>query len=174
MQSQVDVPAPPTADEQYLGIDERYQVPEELWERIRVLLPPPPKKKNKDRPGRPRMDDRKAMNAIFYVLRTGCQWNALPRSLGASSTVHDRFQEWRKAGVFEKIWREGLLEYDSKKGIVGVAVDGHRDDEGPSRGEKAQGPIPPTGASQARSVAYWSRATECLSPWPSRARTGTT
>ncbi len=63
------------------------------------------------------MDDRKAMNAIFYVLRTGCQWNALPRSLGASSTVHDRFQEWRKAGVFEKIWREGLLEYDSKKGI---------------------------------------------------------
>ena len=33
------------------------------------------------------------MSAIFYVLRTGCQWNALPRSLGASSTVHDRFQE---------------------------------------------------------------------------------
>jgi len=43
----------------------------------------------------PRMNDRKAMSAIFYVLRTGCQWNALPRSLGASSTVHDRFQEWR-------------------------------------------------------------------------------
>jgi transposase len=33
------------------------------------------------------MDDRRAMSAIFYVLRTGCQWNALPRSLGASSTV---------------------------------------------------------------------------------------
>ena len=42
--------------------------------------------KRKKKAGRPRMDDRKAMSAIFYVLRTGCQWNALPRSLGASST----------------------------------------------------------------------------------------
>jgi transposase len=44
----------------------------------------------KKKSGRPRMNDRKAMNAIFYILRTGCQWKALPRSLGASSTVHDR------------------------------------------------------------------------------------
>jgi transposase len=55
------------------------------------------------------MDDRKAMSAIFYVLRTGCQWNALPRSLGASSTVHDRFQEWRKDGVFKRMC--GLMVY---------------------------------------------------------------
>lgn len=110
MQSQIQA-------NQDTGIDGRYQIPDELWQRIQVLIPPPPKKKNKDRPGRPRMDDRRAMNAIFYVLRTGCQWNALPRSLGASSTVHDRFQEWRKAGVFEKMWRESLLEYDARKGI---------------------------------------------------------
>ncbi len=57
------------------------------------------------------------MTAIFYVLRTGCQWKALPRSLGAPSTVHDRFQEWREAGVFEKMWKEGLLEYDKKIGL---------------------------------------------------------
>ncbi len=69
------------------------------------------------RGGRPRMDDRKAMSAIFYVLRTGCQWNALPRSLGASSTVHDRFQEWRKAGVFKRMWIDGLSVYDKKTGI---------------------------------------------------------
>ena len=49
------------------------------------LLPTIPHKK---KAGRPRMNDRQAMNAIFYILRTGCQWNALPRSLGASSTVH--------------------------------------------------------------------------------------
>jgi len=57
------------------------------------------------------------MTAIFYVLRTGCQWKALPRSLGAPSTVHDRFQEWREAGVFEKLWRAGVLEYDEKIGL---------------------------------------------------------
>ena len=46
----------------------------------------PKEKKKKKKTGRPRMDDRKAMNAIFYIARTGCQWKALPRSLGASST----------------------------------------------------------------------------------------
>ena len=102
---------------QELGIDELYQIPDELWKRIQVLIPPPKKHKRKDRPGRPRMDDWKAMNAMFYVLRTGCQWKAIPRSLGAPSTVHDRFQEWRKAGLFEKLWKEGLLEYDAEKGI---------------------------------------------------------
>jgi transposase len=102
-----------------LGIDEKYQIPDKLWKRMKILIPPPPKKKNKDRPGRPRMDDRRAMNAIFYILRTGCQWNALPRSLGASSTVHDRFQEWRKAGLFERMWKEALIEYDEKRGLNG-------------------------------------------------------
>ena len=89
-----------------------YQIPDTLWDRMRPLLPPPkPKKKS----GRPRMDDRLAMNAVFYVLRTGCQWKALPRSLGAPSTVHDRFQEWREAGVFRRLWKAGLTEYDAKK-----------------------------------------------------------
>jgi putative transposase len=119
LQSQITVPS--TVEEaqkqENLGVDQLYQIPDELWKRVQVLLPPPKRKKNKDRPGRPRMDDRKAMNAIFYVLRTGIQWNAIPKSLGASSTVHDRFQEWRKAGVFERIWKEGLLEYDAEKGI---------------------------------------------------------
>ncbi len=78
---------------------------------------PPPKPKKK--PGRPRMDDRKAMNAIFYILRTGCQWKAIPRSSGAPSTVHDRFQEWRKAWLFEKMWKEGLMEYEIKKTRLG-------------------------------------------------------
>jgi len=37
----------------------------------------------------------------------GCQWKALPRSLGAASTVHDRFQEWRATQVFARLWQEG-------------------------------------------------------------------
>ena len=96
------------------AIDSNYRISDELWERIKPLLPPP---KPKKKPGRPRMDDRQAMDAIFYVLRTGCQWKALPRVLGAPSTVHDRFQEWRRAGVFEKMWQAGLVEYDARKGL---------------------------------------------------------
>ena len=81
------------------------------------MLPPLPPLKKKKRSGRPRMDDRKAMSAIFYVLRTGCQWKALPRSIGAPSKVHDRFQEWLKADVFTKMWVDGLLEYDRKEHV---------------------------------------------------------
>ncbi len=95
-------------------VNSSFLMPDELWERIQPLLPAPvPRPKG----GRPRMDDRKALDAIFYVLRTGCQWNALPRSLGASSTVHDRFQEWEQQGVFQKRGETGLIEYDLKVGI---------------------------------------------------------
>jgi putative transposase len=91
------------------GVESAYEIPDVLWDKTVPLLPPPRRKKKKE--GRPRMSDsRKAMSAIFYVLRTGCQWNALPRSLGASSTVHDRFlQEWRKRLVYSNVC--GLMVY---------------------------------------------------------------
>jgi putative transposase len=55
--------------------------------------------------------------AIVYVLRTGIQWNALPRELGASSTMHDRFQQWEQAGFFKALWQAGLGNYDDLVGI---------------------------------------------------------
>ena len=67
------------------------------------------------------------MNAILLVLRTGMQWNALDiTGVCSSSSAHRRFQEWRKAGVFSEIWREGLLELDDTVGIDWsfLAVDG--------------------------------------------------
>lgn len=72
------------------------------------------------------MDDRAAFEVIVYVLRTGIQWNALPRELGASSTVHDRFQEWEQKGFFLRLWQMGLQEYDELTGIQWEwqAVDG--------------------------------------------------
>ncbi|WP_165253843.1 IS5 family transposase, partial [Paludisphaera soli] len=61
---------------------------------------------------------RRAMDAIFFVLRTGCQWNALNATgICTSSSAHRRFQEWAKAGVFRELWRLGLLEYDELGGI---------------------------------------------------------
>lgn len=70
-------------------IDDGWRIPAALWARIAPLLPP---QRTYSTGGRPRMPDRQAMEAIVSILRTGCQWNALPRSLGAASTVHDRFQ----------------------------------------------------------------------------------
>ena len=96
------------------GVGPDYQIPDALWEQI-VRVLPPPKVRKKD--GRPRMEDRHAMTAMVYVLRTGCQWKALPRRLGAPSTVPDRVQDWRAAPVCERLWQAGLLTYDTLTGL---------------------------------------------------------
>ena len=91
-----------------------WEVSEEVWEKVKPLIPAAP---SHAKGGRPRMEDRKAFEAIVYVLRTGIQWNALPRELGASSTVHDRLQEWEAKGLFKALWQAGLEEYDELEGI---------------------------------------------------------
>jgi transposase len=95
-------------------VDDGWRIPDELWKQIEPLLPP---KNPQPKGGRPWTADRQAMDGIFYVLRTGCQWKALPRAIGAGSTVHDRFQQWVEAGVFRRLWEAGLLEYDALKGL---------------------------------------------------------
>jgi transposase len=57
-------------------------------------------------------------DAIFYVLRTGCQWKALDQTeLCPGSMAHDRFQEWVKSDVFLKLWQAGVEQFDELKGI---------------------------------------------------------
>ncbi|MCI9445608.1 MAG: transposase [Oscillospiraceae bacterium] len=53
------------------------------------------------------MPARKALEGIFYVLRTGFQWEALPQEYGSGSTVHRTFPKWLAAGFFEKpkVWK---------------------------------------------------------------------
>src|SRR5215207_2872507 len=86
-----------------------WRIPDALWERMVPLLPP-----RKPHPlgcHRPRVDDRRAMDAIFFVLRTGCQWNALNATgICSSSAAHRRFQEWIAADVFVALWEQGLVE----------------------------------------------------------------
>lgn len=93
-----------------------WRMPDELWKKVKPFLPP-----GKPHPlgcHRPRVDDRKAMDAIFYHLRTGCQWKALDATgICSSSSAHRRFQEWTQAGVFQRLWTQGLLDYDGLKGI---------------------------------------------------------
>jgi putative transposase len=102
---------------------EPWRVSDKFWEKVEPLIPPAP---SHAKGGRSRMDDREAFAAMIYVLRTGIQWNALPREIGASSTVHDRYQEWERLGFFEELWRAGLLEYDELEGIEWEwqAIDG--------------------------------------------------
>lgn len=96
---------------------QKFLIGDDLWEKIVGCLP---ERKNTHRfgGGRPPKDDRACMDAIFFVLRTGCQWEALDATgLCPHSTAHDRFQQWRAAGVFARIWRLGLRAYDAMNGI---------------------------------------------------------
>jgi len=47
-------------------------------------------------------DDRRFMNGLIWLLRTGAQWEALPAEFGPKSTAHARFQEWARAGAFDR------------------------------------------------------------------------
>jgi putative transposase len=93
-----------------------FQVPDELWKTVAQFLPPQPERA---RPGRPRADDRCALNGIWYVLWTGCQWKAIHRNwFGVSSSViHERFQTWREQGVFGNVLREMVLYYQTEQEI---------------------------------------------------------
>lgn len=91
-----------------------HQIPDALWNRVEPLLPnykPSPKG------GRPRLPLRNVLTGILYVLRTGCQWKAMPAEFGSGSAVHDYFQEWVELGVFSRLWEAALEEYDDLKGI---------------------------------------------------------
>jgi putative transposase len=93
-----------------------FQVPRQLWRRVKKHLPRRPRKRG---PGRPRASDRAALNGIWYVLWTGCQWKAVHRDwFGVSSSViHERFQTWQKQGIWEKVLRTMARYYARKRHI---------------------------------------------------------
>lgn len=93
---------------------DHYRLPDELWERMQNLLP---KSKRNKKGGRPRADLRRVADAIFYRMRTGCQWKAIPPTLCPGSTAHQYFQQWVTLGIFEQLWRLALEEYDEMIGL---------------------------------------------------------
>jgi transposase len=75
----------------------RYDLSEAAWRLIEPLLPDKPR-------GVARVDDRRVINGIFYVLRTGSPWRDLPERYGPYTTVYNRFNRWAKSGVWLKIF----------------------------------------------------------------------
>ena len=78
-------------------------VDDALWEVIKPLLPPPPKRTSTR--GRPRLSDRAALTGILFVLRSGIPWEMLPQEMGCGSgmTCWRRLRDWHRAGVWRKL-----------------------------------------------------------------------
>ena len=82
-------------------LDTIWEVPDELWERIEPIILKEDAPKGR---GHKRADPRQMLNGIIYRLRSGTQWNQLPKELGDDSTIHRTFQRWEECGLFLRIW----------------------------------------------------------------------
>lgn len=100
-----------------------WEISDAFWAKVEPLVPV--RQRSKERAyqrapggGRKPMSSRQIFAAIVYVLRTGCQWKALPKEFGSASAIHTHFQNWHRAGFFVALWRAGLAEYDDVEGIA--------------------------------------------------------
>ncbi|MBI3308047.1 MAG: transposase [Candidatus Melainabacteria bacterium] len=84
----------------------RHELTEKQWNKIKEHLP------LKSKRGRPRADDRKTINGILYVLRTGCQWYYMPEKYGSYQTCHRRLLNWQNKGTWKNIFCHLLGELD--------------------------------------------------------------
>ena len=100
-----------------------WEVSDSFWKKVEPLIPSrkrDPNKKYQRKPGggRKPMPARKIFEGIVYVLRTGCQWKALPKEgFGSWSAIHTHFLHWAGSWFFVTLWRAGLAEYDEMEGI---------------------------------------------------------
>lgn len=91
-----------------------WEIPDQAWEHVEPML----EEKYPAAPtGRPRTNFRKALDGIIFRLRTGCQWNQLPKMFGDDSSVHRWFQRWVRDGIFESLWANLLLECEELNGV---------------------------------------------------------
>jgi hypothetical protein len=109
-----------------------WDISDELWQRVKPLLPPYP---SHTKGGRPLREDRLMLAALLYKLSTGCSWHKLPRELSASTTVYDRFRRWQAEGVFERWRAAGLHECE---GLGGLDWEYLTHEKTPADAEKAK------------------------------------
>ena len=105
----------------------RYDLTDFEWRVIEPLLP------NKPR-GVPRVDDRRVLNGIFWVLRSGAPWRDLPERYGPRTTCYNRFVRWRKAGVWDRMMDAITAAHDGDIQMIdSTSIRAHQQQKGGSR-----------------------------------------
>jgi transposase len=93
----------------------RYELADYEWTAIRPMLP------NKPR-GVPRVNDRRVLNGIFWVLRSGAPWRDLPAAFGPYTTCYNRFVRWRRAGVWGRIMDALAAAHDAAVQMIDTSI----------------------------------------------------
>jgi putative transposase len=95
-------------------LDTIWRVPDALWETVsKVLATYDPAA----RTGRPRVDQRRALDGIIFRMRTGCQWNHLPTEFGDDVSVYRTFRRWESKGIFDILWAVLLVKCEELQGV---------------------------------------------------------
>ena len=91
-----------------------WRVPDPLWAMLEPILAEqdPPK-----RTGRKRIEARAALDAILFRLRSGCQWNQLPKAFPDDSSVHRTFQRWIRLGLIDRLWATLIAACEELGGV---------------------------------------------------------
>ena len=93
----------------------RYELSDYEWSVIKPMLP------NKPR-GVPRVDDRRVLNGISWVLRSGAPWRDLPENYGPHTTCYNRFVRWRQAGIWDRIMNGLATAHDAAMQMIDTSV----------------------------------------------------
>jgi transposase len=124
----------------------RYELTDFEWEAIEPHLP------NKPR-GVPRVDDRRVLNGIFWVLRSGAPWSEMPERYGPRTTVYNRFNRWRKAGVWDQLMDAIVKAHDGDVQMIDTSiVRVHQQGATAKRGIEIAVWVVPEAASQQKST----------------------
>src|SRR2546422_5092381 len=94
-----------------------WRIPDDLWLIVQYVLPREELQRSR---GRPWIAPRCILDGVLYVLRTGCQWKAVPREYGSGSTVHRRFPRWGGGGGRGGVWGPLVPYYDAGQRPGGV------------------------------------------------------
>lgn len=93
----------------------RYELSDYEWTVIKPMLP------NKPR-GVRRVNDRRVLNGIFWVLRSGAPWRDLPENYGPYTTCYNRFVRWRQAGIWDKIMEAMAAAHDGTVKMIDTSI----------------------------------------------------
>ena len=124
----------------------RYDLTDFEWRMIKPLLP------NKMR-GVPRVDDRRVLNGIFWVLRSGAPWRGLPERYGPRTTCYNRFVRWRKASVWDRLMDAITAAHDGDIQMIdSTSVRAHQQAATAKRRVQITASVAPEAASRRRST----------------------
>lgn len=95
----------------------RYELSEAQWRRIESLLPG-----RTGQVGRPAEDNRRFVNGVLWVIRSGMRWADLPERYGKYKSVHKRFTRWARAGVWEHVFTVLTRDRDNEYLMIDSSI----------------------------------------------------